>query len=413
MSKKFIFVILCVALLISCALNQRTTSTPKQETSEYSFKRLKRVLHKYVDRNQIAGIQSAILKDNKLIHFDSYGFANIEKQKVLDSSSIFRIFSMTKPITSVGLMQLYEQGKFNLEDSVSQYIPEFQNMKVYDDTNAIVEAKRSIKIIDLLRHTSGISYGHGPNKALNEAYKQAHLGTSKDLKSFIKNISQLPLAFEPGTDYEYGYSTDVCGYLIEVLSGQPVDEYLLENIIKPLQMNDTHFQLPKEKINRFVTGYRPGKNDSLIVSELPESSRYLNTTSFIKAGAGLVSTTSDYLNFCKMLLNKGSLFGERIISSETLDLMTKDQLDDVRKFNEKPNILKGETGFGLGFSILERQDGSVDYGWGGAAGTYFRIDPSQDLAYIMMIQLIPYRQLGLSDTFKSLVNDAIKTKKHP
>ena len=393
--------------LCSCQSNNSTEENEHRNYSTESLDTLKKRLHTYVDDGLLAGIQTAILKNDELIHFDSYGYADLENKTPLDSLSIFRIFSMTKPITSIGLMQLFEQGKFKLEDPISQYIPEFKDMTVYSENNEIVNAKNQIKIIDLLRHTSGISYGRSPNTDLNSKYAEANLGNSKDLKTFIKNISQLPLLFEPGTAYEYGYSTDICGYLIEVLSGQPVEDYLQENVLNPLNMNHTHFQLPKEKLNHFTVGYHAAEDGTLQIAERPEDSRFLNKPNFIRAGGGLVSTTNDYLNFCRMLLNKGEFNNKQIIKPETLDLMTQDHLISVRKHTPRLRILPNETGFGLGFSIAERENGSIVYGWGGAVGTYFRIDPKYDLAYIMMIQLSPYRQLNLRETFQELVNDCI------
>jgi len=376
---------------------------------------LKKELHTFVDDDRLAGVQTAILKNSELVYFDSYGYADIENQILVDDKSIFRIFSMTKPITSVGLMQLYEQGKFKLEDPVHKYIPEFKNMTVYDENNNIIPANNAIKIVDLLRHSSGISYGRSPNSDLNSLYANENLGNSKDLKAFINKISQLPLLFEPGTAYEYGYSTDICGYLIEVLSGQPINKYLQEKVLTPLKMKDTHFQLPKEKIKHLTTGYRVGENGKLEIADLPEQSRFVNEVTFFKAGGGLVSTTNDYLNFCRMLLNKGTLFDKQILKQETIDLMTMDHLASVREYTPRLRILPRETGFGLGFSVASKEENGHRgvYGWGGAVGTYFRIDPKQNLAYVMMIQLSPYRQLHLRETFQTLVNNTIINKKTP
>ncbi len=370
---------------------------------------LKKTLHNYVDDGQLAGIQTAILRKDKLIHYDSYGYADIENEKALNEKSIFRIFSMTKPITSVGLMQLYEKGKFKLEDPIHLYIPAFKNMFVYNERNEIVPAKHSIKIIDLLRHSSGISYGRSSNVDLNTKYTEADLGNSTNLEMFIKRLSSLPLLFEPGTNYEYGYSTDICGYLIEILSGQSLADYLQENILTPLKMKDTHFQLPEEKINFLTTGYGATNEGKTEVVELPEQSSFIKDVTFYRGGGGLVSTTNDYLNFCRMLLNKGSLFDHQILKPKTLELMFQDHLTSIRVHSPRLRIIQGETGFGLGFSIAEK-DGRKVYGWGGAVGTYFRIEPEQDLAYIMMIQLSPYRQLKLRNKFQTLVHKAIIDK---
>ncbi|MFP4845969.1 serine hydrolase domain-containing protein [Winogradskyella sp. PE311] len=406
--KNIYSIVVFVLAFTACAQEKsRNTNLKSADHSEYNLDSLKSVLNSYVDSKQLAGIQTAILHNKELIHYNSYGYADIESKKPLDEESIFRIFSMTKPITSVGLMQLYEQGKFKLEDPLHLYIPEFKNMTVFNENNEILPAKNAIKVIDLLRHSSGISYGRSPNSDLNNLYSEANLGNSLSLKNFIDKISKLPLLFEPATAYEYGHSTEICGYLIEVLSRQPVEDYLQEHILNPLKMKDTHFQLPKEKIKHFTTGYRASENGKLEVAELPDESGFLNKPNFIRAGGGLVSTTNDYINFCKMLLNKGSIFGHQFLKPETIDLMTRDHLASVREHTPRLRILPNETGFGLGFSIAEQDDGSIIYGWGGAVGTYFRIEPKKELAYIMMIQLSPYRQLRLRETFQSLVNDAI------
>ena len=407
---KRLYILGLFLLTINAYAQKKTESLePKSKSiSNRKLNRLKKILHQYVDNGQIAGIQTAILKDDALVHFDSYGYADKENKIPITDKSIFRIFSMTKPITSIGLMMLFEQGEFKLEDPVHKYIPEFKNMTVYDYNNDIIPAKNDIKVIDLLRHTSGISYGWSPNANLNERYLNEHLGKSKNLKTFIDKISQLPLLFEPGTAYEYGYSTDICGYLIEILSGQPINEYLQEKILDPLQMKDTHFQLPKEKIDYLSVGYRASDDGEFEIADVPEQSMFANEVKFFKAGGGLVSTTNDYLNFCRMLLNGGTLFNTKIIKPETLDLMTKDHLEPVRIHTPRLRILPNATGFGLGFSIEKKDDESIVYGWGGAVGTYFRIDPKRNLAYIMMIQLAPYRQLNLGEIFQKLVNKSIR-----
>lgn len=368
---------------------------------------LKREMHEFVDDKRLAGIQTVILKNDEIFHFDTYGYADIGNKKPLNDKSIFRIFSMTKPITSVALMQLYEADKFELDDPLHKYIPEFKNMVVYNSENKIVPSKRHITIIDLLRHTSGISYGRSPNNELNAKYNEAYLNNSENLKMFIAQLAKLPLLFEPGTAYEYGYSTDICGYLIQVLSGQNVDDYIREHVLLPLEMDDTHFQLPKNKLDNFTTGYRIGENGNIEIAELPEESYFLNKPNFIRAGGGLVSTSKDYINFCTMLLNKGTFKNHQILKPETIDLMIQDQLEVVRKYTPRLRILPNETGFGLGFSIAEKENGHVVYGWGGAVGTYFRIDTEFEIAYIMMIQISPYRPLQIRERFQELVNDCI------
>jgi len=397
--------------MMGIAQNKLYTVVP--ETVEMSSKKLlelNKALHHVVDQGELAGIQTAILRKGRLVHYDTHGFADVENKKPLQENSLFRIFSMTKPIVSVALMQLYEKGKFKLEDPVHKYIPEFENMKVHSEGDGLKSAKNPIKIIDLLRHTSGIGYGRGQNEHINTLYSQAQLTNSKDLKKFIQKLCELPLYFEPGTNWGYGHSTDVIGYLIEVLSGKPLNYYLKENILKPLQMVDTHFELPKEKIDRFTVGYGADENGALFISELPSDSRFTKEVTLFLGGGGLVSTTPDYINFCKMLRNDGTFDDVRILKPETLALMTKDHLAEVRKHQKEPlRLMPRETGFGLGFSVAAydaKGDRGV-YGWGGAVGTYFRIDPKNDLIYIMMMQISPYRQLGLREKFQKLVNNTL------
>lgn len=385
------------------------------ETQGMSTERLQEMnieMHQLVDAGKLVGIQTAVMRRGKLVHYDTYGFADIENGILLQDNSIFRIFSMTKPIVSVALMQLYEEGMFQLEDSISKYIPAFENMMIYEEGKGLVRAKNPIKIIDLLRHTSGFGYGRGSNAHINSLYGKANLGNSIDLKEFIDKISKLPLYFEPGTNWQYSHSVEVCGYLIEVLSGMSLDEYLTKCILNPLRMNDTHFQIPENKIQRFTVGYRADEDGNLFISESASNNRYTRDVTFFNGGGGLVSTTPDYLRFCQMLLNNGELEGVKILKPETVDLMTKDHLKDVRQHqDERLRLLPGETGFGIGFSIASYETESTKgvYGWGGAVGTYFRIDPKNELIYVMMVQISPYRQLQLREKFQTYVSRSLIT----
>ncbi|TMM58309.1 beta-lactamase family protein [Maribacter algarum] len=413
MNYKKIF-ISCVSFFFGMILSaQSDFSTIVPETVGLSSNQLEELntqLHDVVDSGQLAGIQTAILRKGKLAHLDTYGFSNLQNKEKLKMNSIYRIFSMTKPIVSIALMQLYEMGKFKLDDPIHKFIPEFESMKMHSEQGGLKKAKNPIKIIDLLRHTSGIGYGRGENDYINQLYANARLTNSKDLKTFIGKLCELPLYFEPGTNWGYGYSTDVIGYLIEVLSNQSLDTYLSENIFVPLQMVDTHFQLPKAKLERFTVGYGADEDGNLFVSEAPHESRFTQNVTLFLGGGGLVSTTPDYIKFCQMLRNMGTFEGAEIVKPETLQLMTKDHLSDVRKHQKEPlRLMPRETGFGLGFSVAAYKPNGERgvYGWGGAVGTYFRIDPKNDLIYIMMMQISPYRQLGLREKFQNLVNEAL------
>ena len=406
---KLLLLLLAIPLLTFAQTVKLKIDRPESvQMSSDSIEKMEDHLHKLVDEKKLAGIQTAIFRKDKLVYFDSYGYANIEKAQILNENSIFRIFSMTKPIVSIALMQLYEQGKFKLNDPIHKYIPEFRQMYISIDS-ILVPAKNSIRIIDLLTHTSGINSGRGPNKHQNRLHAEANLWNSTTNKEFVEKLSKIPLQFEPGTDWTYGLSTNVCGYLIEVLSGKSLDEYLLEFIFKPLEMTDTYFQLPKEKTPNFTVGYGWSEDEKLEVIESIDGSRFIEDVTLFNGGGGLVSTTYDYLNFCKMLLNKGIYNGIRIIKEETINLMLKDHLVEARKYQGRLRLLPREAGFGLGFSIKGDNPKALEnvFGWGGAVGTYFRIDTDKDLAYILMIQLSPYRQLRLRELFQNFVNSSI------
>lgn len=407
--------IISLFLLIGnfCALGQlnlKELSNPDNAgLSNDSLKKMNASFHKLVDDNQLAGIQTAIIREGKLIHFDSYGYADIGGKAPLSDQSIFRIFSMTKPIVSVALMQLYEQGKFKLEDPLHQFIPEFRETFIFKDSG-LVRSRRPIRIIDLLRHTSGYNYGNTRNTSLNRHYARANLYSSVNNEEFVKRLSKVPLQFEPGTNWQYGLSTNICGYLIEVLTGQSLQDYLNNFVLKPLKMMDTHFQLPKHKISRFTSGYRWDRNSGLHESESAENNRYVDEVTVFNGGGGLVSTTFDYLTFCQMLLNKGVLDGKRILKESTIDLMFSDHLEEVRKHQtERIRLPLGEASFGLGFAIRGENIDSLEgvFGWGGAAGTYFKVDMEHKLAYVMMIQIIPYRHLGLRRKIQQFIDSAI------
>jgi len=409
--------ILCLLICGTKALSQSAQfdiSLPETVgMNSASLAKMDAYFHELVDNGQIAGIQTAIIRKDQLIHFDTYGNADIEAKKQLDSNSIFRLYSMTKPIVSVALLQLWESGQCKLNDPIDKYLPEFKRLQVFTQSGKLHQINRPIRIKDLLTHTSGIGNGNGAPPFLSQQYKKADLWSSLDNEEFAKKMSELPLYFVPGTNWKYGFSTHLVGRIIEVVSGQNLDEYLKEHIFEPLEMNDTYFQLPLEKIGRFTVSYVANEDGTIFSREQPESSRYVKPVTLFAAGGGLVSTSFDYLKFCRMLLNGGKINDHRIVNKETIRYMTKDHLDDVRTYNNVLPLPKGETGFGLGVAIAAYKDNPERgvYGWGGALGTYFRIDEKEELIYLLMIQLSPYRQLGLRKSFQEFVNAAIIKKK--
>lgn len=386
------------------------------ESVGISSERLERLddqMHEFVEKGQLAGVQTAIYRRGKLVHFDTYGLADMGSQKKLESNSLWRIYSMTKPIVSVGLMMLYEQGKFQLNDPLENYIPAFSDMKVYKEGQGVVPAENKIRIIDILRHTSGLGYGWGPNTYVDSVYNSIDKWGLETTGDFSKWLGDQPLYFEPGEGWRYSVSTDVCGHLIEVLSGQPLDEYLKEHIFDPLGMKDTFFEVPKEKKERLVTNYTTEKDESLKVIDHPLFSRFAKRVTHFSGGGGLVSTTDDYLTFCKMLLQGGVFKKKRFLSPKTLELMVADHTKGIQHQGGPILLPASGHGFGLGFTMTNdlaasRITGSKGaFGWGGAAGTYFRIDPKEDLIYIMMIQLMPYNHLQAREKFQTMVYQSL------
>lgn len=370
-----------------------------------------------IDDNKIAGMQTLVARKGKIAHFESSGYADIDTKKALDEGSIFRIYSMTKPIATVGLMMLYEEGKFQLNDPVSTFIPSFKNMKavVRDDKSHDTEpVDRDMTITDLLRHTSGLGYGWGPGNYVDSLYAvSAYRGGKRNLEQFTDAVADLPLYFQPGKHWRYGISTDIVGRLIEVMSGMTLDAYFQERIFKPLKMENTFFQVPADKVDRYTTHYRPKKEGGIEVADHPSTSAATQTVVFFSGGGGLQSTSYDYFRFCQMLLNGGELEGARLLSPKTIELMTIDHTKGITYGGGPlyyPNTSKG---FGLGFSVstdvaaTENLGSEGAYGWGGAAGTYFIIDPTEELILIQMIQLRPYTHLNHRAQFHTLVYQAI------
>lgn len=405
---------LSLLLLTYCSIQyaQLIEVSDTQSKEGFSKERLIRLdtrMHQFVDKGQLSGVQTAIMRHGELVHFDTYGKADIESQTPLADDSMWRIYSMTKPIVSVGLMMLYEQGLFNLNDDVSKYIPAFKDMTVYTEEDGIQPAKNKIKIVDLLRHTSGLGYGWGGGY-VDSLYNTENKWAMPTTGDFANFIATRPLYFEAGEGWRYSVATDICGRLIEVISGQALDEYLSEKILKPLGMNDTYFEVPQNKASRLVTNYTDRRGDKLTVIDHPKDSNYTRKVTHFSGGGGLVSTTTDYLAFCQMLLNGGRSNGTRFLSSKTIELMTSDHCKHIPRTGQ---LAGTGNGFGLGFSMINdvAATGALGtegtYGWGGAAGTYFRIDPKEDLIFVMMIQIMPYNHLQARQVFQNMVYQAL------
>ncbi len=397
------------------------------EKAGFSPERLNRITRhlgrNYVEPGKITGCQVLVARHGHVAYFDSQGYADLERRKPVADDTIFRIYSMTKPITSIALMQLFEQGHFQLNDRVDRVIPEWKGMRVYvsgeGEAMETREPEQPMTFRHLLSHTAGLSYGAGRNP-VDRMYKQLNVsrGPGETLGSFVEKLAGVPLHYTPGTRWMYSFATDVCGYLVEVLSGQRLDQYLQEHIFDPLGMTDTAFRVAPEKAHRFAANYERQLNKKLKLIDDPETSPYLKEPTFFSGGGGLTGTTADYFRFTEMLRRGGELDGARIIGRRTLDLMTRNHLPGGGDLSGLAIGAFSETayegvGFGLGFAMTldEVQAGSIaagDYYWGGAASTIFWVDPKEDLVVIFMTQLMPSATFNFRGQLKNIIYSAIE-----
>jgi CubicO group peptidase (beta-lactamase class C family) len=395
----------------------------KPETVGLSSERLERIgaaVQRNIDDKRIAGAVTLVLRRGQVAWFKAQGMADREAGKAMRPDSMFRICSMTKPITSVAVMMLYEEGHFLLEDPVSKYLPEFKNAKVFVQPATgeaySIPATHEISIRDLLRHTSGLTYQW--NSVLGPLYKNANVASGLlqydgTIEESVKRLAGVPLLFNPGDSWEYGLSVDVLGRLVEVISGKPLDEFLRERIFTPLGMKDTYFYPPNDKVDRLAAVYTYYADKGLNrfpdtpITEGPFSYSadypYRGPKKLFSGGAGLVSTAEDYARFCQMMLNEGKLGDIRLLSRKSIELMTQDQLGKI----------SSEQSFGLGFGIdgvktpLAELGSAGEYKWGGFYYTAFSIDPKEQMIVIFMGQLHPAGGLSLDRQVEVLAEQAI------
>lgn len=429
--------ILLVAFLAPtlCAQGLPTADPGDVGLSDERLERLERVMQEYVDEDQIAGAVSLIARRGRQAHLEAYGVADVETQRQMETDAIFRIASMSKPITSVAVMMLYEEGHFRLNDPVGRYIPALADLDVLEVTDSVsgsyrrVPARRPVTIRHLLTHTSGITYrfmgdfgGSYKQRLLSKLYGEAGVTDGLvehdgDLAGLVEKLGELPLLHQPGEGYSYGLSVDVLGHLVEVVSGMSFDEFLRTRLFEPLGMEDTHFFLPAEKSRRLASVHAPEgeggieKVDGRVEGEhLVYSSTYTtgeHRTHF-SGGAGLSSTARDYARFAQMLLNGGELDGVRILSPVTVDFMTSDHIGDIRSGPVSP----GSGGFGLGFGIDGPPNRVGELGsegafrWGGFFNTTFWVDRANELVAILMTQIYP-NTTDIQDKFRIMTYQSI------
>jgi CubicO group peptidase (beta-lactamase class C family) len=389
-------------------------STP--EELGFSANRLKRIdtaMQRYVDQKTLAGLVTLVARRGGVVHFEKSGYQDIETREPMELDTIFRIYSMTKPITSVALMMLFEHCLIRLTDPVTKFIPEFKKVKVLVSEGKLADLEREITIQDLLRHTAGLSYGDDEDSPVDELYRQADIfNTDITLEEMIRRIADLPLANQPGQVWRYSVATDVVGYLVEVISDMSLAEFFDEKIFRPLGMEDTSFSVPPDKIDRFATLYGKTEKSALDLIDTATGGNYFNVR-LHSGGHGLVSTMADYLRFAQLVLDKGELDGVRLLGPKTMELMTTNHLPPALM-----PIAMGEEqmpgfGFGLGFSVMmdvaqSGMMGSVGlHGWGGWANTHFWVDPQEQLIGILMLQYVPSGTYPVTNDFRTLVYQAL------
>ena len=409
-----LFVVLFIFSILSKAQNLEVSIPEKIGLSTDRLEVIDKVLKSYIDKDEVPGVVAMIAKKGQIGYLNSFGMKDIENNQPMNNDAIFRIASMTKAVTTVGIMILYEQGHFKLDDPISNYIPEYKYMKTIKGDSV----KQEITIRHLLNHTSGLSYAFTGAQETYDLYypNRIYEGVGRNqgtVGETVKRLATLPLMFQPGEKWQYGMSTDVLGYLIEVSSGMTLEEFFQQNIFQPLEMSDTYFFLPTEKESRLAVLYGNSENQlKRIVGEArsgffnySDYSTYASNRKYFSGGGGLLSTASDYYNFLTMLLNYGKFKNQQILSRKTVELMTTNHTGDLFYFERG-------AGFGFGFAISNgpSETGMIEsvgtYSWSGIFTSHYWVDPKEQLIGIILTQTQPYNW-DILRKFKTLAYQAI------
>jgi CubicO group peptidase (beta-lactamase class C family) len=393
----------------------RGAPSPDRVVNEAAAERIDATLSRFVESGTLAGASALIWEDGEEVYYRAFGMANRAAGVPMDRNTIVQIFSMTKPVTGVALMQLYERGAFQLDEPLAKYAPEFADLKVYagEDSSGgpiLEEPRREVTIRDITRHTAGFATG-GNNPGVGPLYRQADpMNRGNTLAQFAEKLGRVPLWFHPGERWEYGISVDVQAFLVERLSGLPFERYVREHIFEPLGMDETRYFVPEADRGRLSAVYVRGQDGTL--TQQPEQALAFNTNrwALTPGGYGLTSTLDDYMRFARMLQNEGELDGVRILKPETVRLMATDHLPEtVTQRSFLPS--KGQVGFGIDFAVRTQPPASAEenYGevgeffWDGAASTLFWVDPANDLTAVLFVQLMPFDQVKLHKSFRDAV----------
>ncbi|HEV8147591.1 MAG TPA: serine hydrolase domain-containing protein [Bryobacteraceae bacterium] len=410
--RTFLSFFVVISLLFSANL---PTSQPSQQgLSQERLERINTVMREHVESGRLPGASALLVRNGKVVFRGAWG--------EFKPDTMVRMYSMTKAITGVAAMMLYEEGRFSLTDPVSKYLPEFTKMTVAVTTtdasgkkvHSTVPAERPITVRDLFRHTTGLDYAGPLDDAGKTAYSKLGIDSGApqvdfDLKELVKRLASAPLNDQPGTTFRYGFSTDVLGRLVEVVSGKPLDQFFEERIFKPLGMKDSGFFVPEEKWNRLATLYAPKRGGGLERATFAAQDSFKKKPGLLLGGAGSVGTLDDYARFCAMLANDGQLDGVRLLGRKTVELMRSDHLGSLAK----AGLVQEGYGFGLTFAVnlgpgKNATVGSAgEFYWGGAAGTSFWIDPKEKMFGVFLIQVLPPTGIPAADQFKRMAYQAL------
>lgn len=415
-----ILIVACTWLIAAQSMGAALDTARPERTgmSDDRLARITQITQQYVDEGRLAGVITMVARHGKLVHFEAVGQRGADDDRPLSKDALFRIYSMSKPITAVAAMQLYEQGLFQLSDPISKYVPELAELTVLNGDGVEEPADKPITMQQLLTHTAGFSYGFDPDDPVDQKYREAATLRAKNLDEFVTRLGELPLKYHPGTQWHYSVAVDITGLIVERLSGQPFDEYLEEHIFEPLGMTDTFFSVPEDKWERFLPNHYWDKEAGALKTMGPNSYDQFKDVTMFSGGGGLVGSAMDYMRFAEMLRNGGSLDGNRVLSPRTVEFMTLNHLPasiSSGGSGEAPGLVGRELngfGFGLGFGLVTDVPASGvmgsagEYSWGGAAGTIFWVDPVEDFVVVAMIQLMgsPW---PLRSELKVAVNQAI------
>ena len=376
--------------------------------------RLRPAMQAYIDDGRLAGVMTMVARQGHVVHWDTVGMRDLDAGDALEKDDIFRIFSMTKPITSTAIMTLVEDGKVALDDPLSKFVPEFGEVQVLNDAGTRVPANGPITIQHLLTHTSGLTYGFFGNSPVDRIYNESGIfANAQGLDEFATGIAGLPLLAHPGEVWNYSVSTDILGRVVEVASGQSFDAFLDDRIIGPLGMADTAFQVAADKLDRFSGSYATVEG-ALRLTDSPVDGQYTRPPAWLSGGGGLTSTASDYIRFAQMLLNEGELEGVRILTAESVRNMRTNHLPDTLVPIAIGNYLSPAYGFGLGFAVVVDEDASPEpdnngvHRWAGAANTFFWIDPEEELVGMVWMQYGQFAAYEIEREFQTIVYESIQ-----